>query len=789
MSADEYVRECPTCRAENPPDVMRCACGALLAGVDLIRKGARAKAAEDVPQPAASTVPVVCPFADCGQTNPPGSVSCVYCNRALLHGASPSGISAANESGLLRLPSALSDHYRIVSVLPAIGAEAELLIVEALAGGPQRVAKIYRHGIVPRREVQERIARVDPQYQVQMLESGISDGYAFEVMEYCERGSLRDMMAAGPLAGEALTAVIRELAAAIASVHTAGLVHRDLKPENVLVRALQPLALVLTDFSIASVMESTQRFTSVARTLPYAAPESLSGVIDGKSDYWALGMIVLEAALGRHPFAGLSEAVILHHLTTRSVDLAAIVDRDLRKLLRGLLLRDPAARWGADHLRRWLMGDATLIEPLDQAPGAGFAEPYRIASDVCQTPEQLAVALAKNWTAGIADLGNGQLLGWFRKVQKDHNVVRLLLDINFERKLHVDVQLLKLILHLAPGIPPVWRGESIALPAILAYATRALDGDADAAQWLSALYQFRVLETYAEAGNAQAADIVGRWNAASDNFEATWQRMLALIQDKAPRRAPGEPVDVDAARYGLTDPIRPSLLTMHPKLLAITYDPAWAERLRRRLLGELAELLVYCPWLSELGDPLTMDATSLLVVESLLPEARTAAERQIKVNTQRREEDAEACRKTRASLEAAVEDLQALAQRRYPTEEVCRELGECLERYAGVVTTLRASGRSDTGWIEMRNHALRKEPIAQRLRVLVDQLSERLAVNSGWLDWRVGSFTLLTMLVGPRFLGPRYLLVMLLIVAGVITWRLLPNFVLMRDFRTLAAKM
>ena len=100
-----------------------------------------------------------------------------------------------------------------------------------------------------------------------------------------------------------------------------------------------------------------------------------------------------------------------------------------------------------------------------------------------------------------------------------------------------------------------------------------------------------------------------------------------------------------------------------------------------------------------------------------------------------------------------------------------------------------ASGRSDQAWLDMRNLALRKEPVARRLRVLIDQLSERLAVNSGWFDWRIGSFTFLTMLVGPRFLGPRYLLVLGLIVVGVITWRLLPNFVLIRDIRTLAAKM
>src|SRR4029077_19586068 len=117
-----------------------------------------------------------------------------------------------------------------------------------------------------------------------------------------------------------------------------------------------------TDFSVASTLDATQRFTSAARTLPYASPESLSGVIDGKSDYWALGMIVVEAALGRHPFAGLSEAVILHHLTTRSVDVSGVADRNVRKLTRGLLLRDPETRWGAEQVERWLAGDESLAE-------------------------------------------------------------------------------------------------------------------------------------------------------------------------------------------------------------------------------------------------------------------------------------------------------------------------------------------------------------------------------------------------------------------------------------------
>lgn len=744
------------------------------------------------PLTAAVSLAVTCPYADCGQSNPPGIETCLYCNRALFR-RPPAGplapIAPGAAPGLLKLPAALQERYRIVSLLPAKGSEAELLIVEALVGGTRRVAKIYRHGIVPKREVQDRVARVDPQHHVKRFESGISDGYAFEVMEYCARGSLRDRLAAGPLTGDDLVAVVRELAAAIASVHVAGLVHRDLKPENVLVRVEHPLNLVLTDFSIASVLDGTQRFTSAARTLPYASPESLSGVIDGKSDYWALGMIVLEAALGKHPFAGLSEAVILHHLTTRSIDVSEIRERHLRKLLRGLLLRDPATRWGGDMIERWLSGDTSLVELRDEGPGAGFGEPYRIANEVCQTPEQLAVALSRNWPAGVADLGNGQLLAWFRNVQKDQNVVRLMIEMKFEQKLHVDMQLLKLILHLAPGIPPVWRGAPIDLPAILAHATRALNGDMDAAQWLGALYQFRVLEAYAEVGNQQAADLVRQWNAAGDRFEQTWKKNLSLIRHKAPARGPDDVVDWDALRYGQSEPTRPSLLTLHPKLLAMTYDPAWAERLRKRIMAELAGLIVHCPWITEIGDPLTMDFISLLVLEALLPDARTAVDRQTRADARRQEEEAEDYRVKMAAIAVAVASLKTAARHQIPTAEVCSELRDGLDHYAGLIADIRASGRSDLPWMEMRKAVIRGEPFAKRIHTLVDHLAETLAVNSGWMDWRVLVFMLLAVFVVPAIVGQSYFYMLGLIVAGVLAWRLLPNYFLLREIRDLAEKL
>ena len=784
----DYIRVCPTCGTKNAPDVMRCGCGAMLFGVDLTRAGivpesAPARVSAASPPAKAATV---CPYGDCGQANPPDVERCVYCNRPL---ASGGVLTPAGEiRSLVSLPPALAERYRIVRPFPTVGAEAELLLVQPASGGEPAVAKIYRQGLHPRSAVQERVARVDARHRIRLAESGSSGGHAFEVMEYCAHGSLRDRIGTVPVASAALVPIARELAAAIAAVHAAGLVHRDLKPENVLVRSAEPLELVLIDFGIASVLDATQRFTGAARTLPYASPESLSGVIDGKADYWALGMILLEAALGNHPFAGLSEAVILHHLATRGIDVAGVRDGNVRKLLKGLLLRDPRARWGREEIARWLAGDTTLAEPAEQALEGGFTEPYHLAQEICTTREQLAIALSRHWAAGISDLGNGQLLAWFRDVQKDQNTVRLLIELQYERQMHLDVRLLKLLLHLAPGIPPVWRGENIELPAILARANLALKGDADAARWLNALHAHRVLEAYAGAGNAAMADIVRRWNAAVDGFAKAWEDRLAFL--KARRQDdPDEIAAYDDLVYGKTGPERPHLISLHPRLLALAYDAAWSERLRGRLVAELAEVTVHCPWLAEIGDPLRMDPASLLVLESLLPEARKAVDRQKKADARRREAEVNELREMKVEAAALIGNVKATARERILTPVACDELRGNLERLLELLARAQGAGRSDEAFLEFRRSLKRAEPNANHLMTLLGILAERRAVNSGWLGTPTLVFAGLALLLAPRFLGALAFYALAIAVVIVLVWRLAPNYFTIQNIRSVAARL
>ena len=146
-------------------------------------------------------------------------------------------------------------------------------------------------------------------------EVGETNGELYIVMELVEGKSLRVMSADPGLPPESVLRYGVQIASALARAHDRGIVHRDLKTANIVV-ASDGLVKVL-DFGLAkqvggSIFEGTTRSfatlqdaSSVSGTLPYMAPEILRGdAADYRSDLWALGVVLYEAASGRLPFEG-----------------------------------------------------------------------------------------------------------------------------------------------------------------------------------------------------------------------------------------------------------------------------------------------------------------------------------------------------------------------------------------------------------------------------------------------------------------------------------------------------
>jgi serine/threonine-protein kinase len=106
---------------------------------------------------------------------------------------------------------------------------------------------------------------------------------------------------------------VRDVGAALAAAHGAGIVHRDVKPENVVLRRTSGGEEVkLVDFGIAKTHELTEsvgdhltRTGAVLGTPAYMAPERWRGrPCDASADVWALGVLAYQLISGQLPYVG-----------------------------------------------------------------------------------------------------------------------------------------------------------------------------------------------------------------------------------------------------------------------------------------------------------------------------------------------------------------------------------------------------------------------------------------------------------------------------------------------------
>ncbi len=151
------------------------------------------------------------------------------------------------------------------------------------------------------------------------------DGQPYLVMEFLRGKDLaRVAWEEGPLPFSRIVDVLRQVLAALAEAHELGNVHRDLKPENVI---LEPLRrggdfVKVVDFGLAKLKQDEMGtgVTSpgiVCGTPDYMAPEQGRGdPIDGRSDLYAVGVMLFQLLTGRLPFEADSPTqVVMMHLS------------------------------------------------------------------------------------------------------------------------------------------------------------------------------------------------------------------------------------------------------------------------------------------------------------------------------------------------------------------------------------------------------------------------------------------------------------------------------------------
>lgn len=283
--------------------------------------------------------------------------------------------------------------------------------------GEPLILKLYRDQLRPDPQVMAQLLGLAHPNIVRILDQGQWQGHFFELMAYCAGGTLAEAM---PFNELQLRDILAQVVAGLDYCHRRGIVHCDIKPANLFYADVERRRVCLGDFGISAHGDNLEA-THITRnagdlTLDYSAPELVDGgQASPKSDYYALGISLLELLRGRSPFAGKRPGeVMADHLRGR-IPLPAGLSELMTLLVKGLTEFDGDRRWGFREVMAWLHGDLSQVavdrhQRRARAPYPGYPQAWDCATLAANLQhfdalEQLRQGDIRRWLFDQVDAG------------------------------------------------------------------------------------------------------------------------------------------------------------------------------------------------------------------------------------------------------------------------------------------------------------------------------------------------------------------------------------------------
>lgn len=306
----------------------------------------------------------------------------------------------------------------------------EAIIFEVENEGKSYALKLYRSGVVPNHDVLQRIMEqrgsgllIDIYAHGTWQDDTTGFQYHYELMEYCEGGSL----AAVNLNGDEkkLREIATRMASALDFAHGKGVLHRDVKPANFLYVDKEHTRFVLSDWGLAKTLDKQGRAqTDAGRTKIYAAPEMYTYIpgtptyVGPKADFFSMGMTLLALWMGEGKLLA-DETKLVHDKQEETLPYprrGEMSDHSLG-LIKALTRRNPEVRAGFESIVSWAKGEDIYTETDDSL--VEFKIVFSATDNlIAHNPKELSDIMWSNQDLARKYLYTDKITKWFRDIER-----------------------------------------------------------------------------------------------------------------------------------------------------------------------------------------------------------------------------------------------------------------------------------------------------------------------------------------------------------------------------------